>query len=110
MPKPTIFQTLLNRPSQTYSFPAQKNYHSTKQELIRVATEAQHGSEPGPSHSRHIASPTPASPSQPYACPAPARSEGRRARKRRRTLNEPDVGPDDVSEVSFDASERDLFD
>ena len=103
MPKPTIIQTLLNRPSQHYSFPAQKNYHSTKQELIRVATEAQHGSEAGPSHSQRIGSPTPASPSQPYACPAPVRPERRRSRKRRRTVNEPEVGPEDISEVSFDA-------
>ncbi|GBE79129.1 hypothetical protein SCP_0203260 [Sparassis crispa] len=38
MPKPTLIQSLLGRPSQTYSFPQQKEYHSSKHELIRIAT------------------------------------------------------------------------
>ncbi|KAH9938722.1 uncharacterized protein B0H18DRAFT_1112845 [Fomitopsis serialis] len=44
MPKPTIIQALLGRPSQHYSLPQQKNYHYTKHELIRAATEDRHGS------------------------------------------------------------------
>jgi hypothetical protein len=40
MSKPTLVQTLLNRPSQTYSTPSQqqrKEYHSAKQEMLRIA-------------------------------------------------------------------------
>src|SRR6266404_1266942 len=38
MPKPTLLQTLLGRPSQTYSFPAEKQYYSAKDDLVRAAT------------------------------------------------------------------------
>jgi hypothetical protein len=38
MPKPTLLQTLLGRPSQTYSFPAEKEYYSAKDHLSRAAT------------------------------------------------------------------------
>lgn len=38
MAKPTFLQSLLNRPSQSYAFPAQKKqYHSQKKEFIRIA-------------------------------------------------------------------------
>src|SRR5437764_1144935 len=38
MPKPTLVQTILGRPSQSYSLPAEKSayYHSTKPELFRL--------------------------------------------------------------------------
>ncbi|KDQ65028.1 hypothetical protein JAAARDRAFT_28693 [Jaapia argillacea MUCL 33604] len=39
MPKPTLFQTLFNKPSRSYAFPPSKDYYSTKQELIRIAAE-----------------------------------------------------------------------
>jgi hypothetical protein len=42
MPKPTVLQTLLGRPSRTYAdtpAPPAKNYHSAKQEFIRIATQ-----------------------------------------------------------------------
>ncbi|TFK43073.1 hypothetical protein BDQ12DRAFT_674342 [Crucibulum laeve] len=41
MTKPTIMQTLLNKPSQTYSFPQEKAYFSTRKEMLRIASEAQ---------------------------------------------------------------------
>src|SRR6266545_184611 len=53
MSKPTLFQTLLNRPSQTYYNPTahqqlQRNdYHSAKQDMLRIAQAA--ASNPGPS-------------------------------------------------------------
>jgi hypothetical protein len=38
MAKPTLLQTLLGRPSQTYSFPQEhKKYHSNKSDLLRLA-------------------------------------------------------------------------
>lgn len=37
MPKPTLLQSLLNRPSQTYSFPSEKQYYSAKDVLVRAA-------------------------------------------------------------------------
>ncbi|KAJ3797578.1 hypothetical protein GGU11DRAFT_63417 [Lentinula aff. detonsa] len=40
MTKPTILQTLLGRPSQTYTFPQDRDYHSTKAHMFRVASEA----------------------------------------------------------------------
>ncbi|KAJ4472029.1 hypothetical protein J3R30DRAFT_1020235 [Lentinula aciculospora] len=40
MSKPTILQTLLSRPSQTYTFPPDRDYHSTKAHMFRVASEA----------------------------------------------------------------------
>ncbi|KAF7799074.1 hypothetical protein EIP86_010304 [Pleurotus ostreatoroseus] len=39
MAKPTLFQSLLGRPSQSYHFPPSKEYYSTKPDLMRVATE-----------------------------------------------------------------------
>jgi len=41
MTKPTLVQSLLNRPSQTYSGPnvPRKEYYSTKQEMLRIAAE-----------------------------------------------------------------------
>ncbi|TFY61022.1 hypothetical protein EVJ58_g4771 [Rhodofomes roseus] len=98
MPKPTIIQALLGRPSQHYSFPAEKNYYYTKHDLIRAATEDRHGSEAGPSHRHSSASPTPASPSQPRSPTAREQPERRRSPKRRRTLTTPLVGPEDASE------------
>lgn len=44
MAKPTLLQSLLNRPSQTYSFPQEKMYYSTKRDMVRIATET-HGGE-----------------------------------------------------------------
>ncbi|KAH7875952.1 uncharacterized protein C8R40DRAFT_1264914 [Lentinula edodes] len=41
MTKPTILQTLLGRPSQTYTFPQDRDYHSTKAHMLRVASAAQ---------------------------------------------------------------------
>ncbi|KAI0075398.1 hypothetical protein K474DRAFT_1396052 [Panus rudis PR-1116 ss-1] len=38
MPKPTLIQTLLGRPSQSYHFPPERQYHSTKQDILRVAS------------------------------------------------------------------------
>lgn len=40
MAKPTLFQALLNRPSQSYSFPksSKKEYHSTKPLLVQIAS------------------------------------------------------------------------
>ncbi|KAI8984976.1 hypothetical protein BD414DRAFT_529595 [Trametes punicea] len=37
MPKPTLLQTILGKPSQTYRHPAEREYHSTKDELLRIA-------------------------------------------------------------------------
>ncbi|KAF9457989.1 hypothetical protein BDZ94DRAFT_1325820 [Collybia nuda] len=39
MAKPTIIQSLLGRPSQTYAFPEEKVYFSTKRDMVRIATE-----------------------------------------------------------------------
>jgi hypothetical protein len=39
MTKPTILQTLLGRPSQKYSFPREKEYHSAKRDLLRYVAE-----------------------------------------------------------------------
>jgi hypothetical protein len=41
MPKPTLLQTLLGRPSQTYSFPTEKEYYSAKNDLARAAAVAE---------------------------------------------------------------------
>src|ERR1700761_9702085 len=37
MPKPTLLQTILGRPSQSYSFPAEKQYYSARDDLARAA-------------------------------------------------------------------------
>ncbi|KAI0313255.1 hypothetical protein OF83DRAFT_1175845 [Amylostereum chailletii] len=37
MAKPTLFQVLLNKPSQTYHFPNDKNYHSAKSDFVKAA-------------------------------------------------------------------------
>lgn len=37
MPKPTLLQSILGKPSQTYHHPAEREYHSTKDELFRIA-------------------------------------------------------------------------
>ncbi|KAG6901636.1 hypothetical protein C0995_009737 [Termitomyces sp. Mi166 len=39
MAKPTMLQSLLGRPSQTYSFPEEKAYYSTKRDMLRIAAE-----------------------------------------------------------------------
>ncbi|KAG6828759.1 hypothetical protein H0H92_006838 [Tricholoma furcatifolium] len=39
MVKPTILQSLLGKPSQHYSFPEEKVYYSTKQDMLRIAAE-----------------------------------------------------------------------
>ncbi|KAG6900126.1 hypothetical protein C0993_002661 [Termitomyces sp. T159_Od127] len=39
MAKPTILQSLLGRPSQTYSFPEEKVYYSNKRDMRRIAAE-----------------------------------------------------------------------
>jgi hypothetical protein len=40
MTKPTLLQRLFNAPSRSYSFPTQeKNYHSTKATLLKIATQ-----------------------------------------------------------------------
>jgi hypothetical protein len=38
MPKPTLYQSLLGLPSQSYRFPARKDYYSAKSELLLAAT------------------------------------------------------------------------
>ncbi|KAF9488100.1 hypothetical protein BDN71DRAFT_1457754 [Pleurotus eryngii] len=40
MSKPSLMQTLLKRPSQTYSFPHEKEYFSTKNDMLRLAAES----------------------------------------------------------------------
>ncbi|KAL7282021.1 LOW QUALITY PROTEIN: hypothetical protein ACG7TL_003488 [Trametes sanguinea] len=37
MPKPTLLQTILGKPSQTYHHPQERDYHSTRDELFRIA-------------------------------------------------------------------------
>ena len=37
MPKPTLLQSILGRPSQTYHHPAERDYHSTRSELFKIA-------------------------------------------------------------------------
>ena len=37
MPKPTLLQSILGRPSQTYYHPSERDYHSTRSELYRIA-------------------------------------------------------------------------
>jgi hypothetical protein len=37
MPKPTLLQTLLGRPSQSYTFPPDKQHYSSKDDLARAA-------------------------------------------------------------------------
>ncbi|KAI0092524.1 hypothetical protein BDY19DRAFT_490111 [Irpex rosettiformis] len=41
MTKPSILQSILGRPSQSYSFPPNKDYYSTKHELLRAAVASQ---------------------------------------------------------------------
>ena len=41
MPKPTLVQSILNRPSQTYHFPPTKEYHSTKRDIIRAVSQSE---------------------------------------------------------------------
>lgn len=48
MTKPTLIQSILGRPSQTYHFPSDKDYHSSKPELMRAATEASSAPESRP--------------------------------------------------------------
>ncbi|CAL1701941.1 unnamed protein product [Somion occarium] len=38
MPKPTLLQTLFNQPSQSYQFPPEKHYYSTKHDIQRRAS------------------------------------------------------------------------
>ena len=40
MPKPTLLQSILGRPSQTYYHPADHDFHSTRDELFRIAHAA----------------------------------------------------------------------
>lgn len=40
MPKPTLIQSILNKPSQSYHHPTQRDYHSTRGELFRLAHAA----------------------------------------------------------------------
>ena len=40
MVKPTLVQSLFSRPSQSYSYPSKKDYHSTKPLMVRIAAEA----------------------------------------------------------------------
>ena len=37
MPKPTLLQSILGRPSQTYYHPTEHEYHSTRDELFKIA-------------------------------------------------------------------------
>ncbi|KAI9448349.1 hypothetical protein H4582DRAFT_82192 [Lactarius indigo] len=48
MPKPTLLQTLLGRPSQTYSFPPERQYYSARDLLARAATATPEGDIPSP--------------------------------------------------------------
>ncbi|KAF9057335.1 hypothetical protein BJ165DRAFT_24111 [Panaeolus papilionaceus] len=45
MTKPTLVQSILNKPSQTYSQPTsqKKDYYSNRQEMLRIAAEANVG-------------------------------------------------------------------
>ncbi|KAI0346976.1 hypothetical protein BDW22DRAFT_1351308 [Trametopsis cervina] len=55
MTKPTLFQSILGRPSQVYHYPPAKEYHSTKHDLLRAATEPR-SSDQQPIHTSSIAS------------------------------------------------------
>lgn len=46
MAKPTLLQSLLNRPSQSYAHYAEKDYHSAKQDFARAAASASSSSRP----------------------------------------------------------------
>ncbi|EED84416.1 predicted protein [Postia placenta Mad-698-R] len=48
MPKPTLLQTLLGRPSQSYALPPPKDYHSAKNDLIRAADDVPQPTAPSP--------------------------------------------------------------
>ena len=49
MAKPTFLQSLLNKPTQSYAFPApKKDYHSQKKDLMRLAKAAVTGTDSRP--------------------------------------------------------------
>ncbi|RPD62062.1 hypothetical protein L227DRAFT_48575 [Lentinus tigrinus ALCF2SS1-6] len=37
MPKPTLLQSILGRPSQSYNHPPERDYHSTRHEIFKIA-------------------------------------------------------------------------
>lgn len=41
MPNPTLWQSLLGKPSQPYSFPPDNAYFSSKKDMLRIASEAE---------------------------------------------------------------------
>jgi len=41
MPKPTLWQSILGKPSQAYSFPQENIYFSNKQDMLRIAAEVE---------------------------------------------------------------------
>ena len=41
MPKPTLWQSILGKPSQAYSFPQENTYFSSKQDMLRIAAEVE---------------------------------------------------------------------
>ena len=41
MPNPTLWQSLLGKPSQAYSFPPDNAYFSSKKDMLRIASEAE---------------------------------------------------------------------
>ncbi|KAI0269300.1 hypothetical protein BC834DRAFT_967929 [Gloeopeniophorella convolvens] len=41
MPKPTLLQSILGKPSQSYAFPPDKHYYSARHDFVRAAVAAQ---------------------------------------------------------------------
>ncbi|KAF8626475.1 hypothetical protein AX15_004858 [Amanita polypyramis BW_CC] len=41
MAKPSLWQSLLGKPSQSYSFPPDRDYFSSKQDMLRIATDVE---------------------------------------------------------------------
>ena len=61
MSKPTLFQALLGRPSQTYYFPPAKEYHSAKHDLFRAVSPTDRDPLPQPTSAIHSSPDSPPS-------------------------------------------------
>ncbi|CCM03994.1 uncharacterized protein FIBRA_06150 [Fibroporia radiculosa] len=90
MPKPTLLQSLLGRPSQSYSFPPQKDYHSSRTDLFRAASTSTAGELHPGTASVHSLKPSPPS-------SVLSQSSARPSSRRVRTLRRASTG----SSVSF---------